>query len=168
MIHISLIKDNEREITNRCLRLTSWIQCEDTGFIPCFIMWILHTKYKIFKFLYFKTVQMIFFFLLYGRKALPKLYMYGENRVYVYVFMIVKRSFCLKKMIFSQNKNQVKIVSDTMCKHEIVSCPSTLSAIYHLHYAIFHVTSAGIQEYKSTFQFNTRLVVIIENCGYNL
>ena len=71
-------------------------------------------------------------------------------------------------MIFSQNKNQVKIVSDTMCKHEIVSCPSTLSAIYHLHYAIFHVTSAGIQEYKSTFQFNTRLVVIIENCGYNL
>lgn len=40
---------------------------------------------------------MIFFVLLYGQKALPKLYMYEENQVYVYVFMIVKRSFCLKK-----------------------------------------------------------------------
>ena len=40
-------------------------------------MWILHTKYKISKFLYFKTVQTDFFVvLLYGRKALQKIYMY--------------------------------------------------------------------------------------------
>lgn len=167
MIHISLIKDIEREITNRWLRLTSWIQCEDTGFIPCFIMWILHTKYKISMFLYFKTVQTDFFFvLLYGRK-----YTCMVKIKYMCLFLwLLKEAFVYKKKsdLFTKKKKQVKIVSDTMCKHEIVSCPSTLSAIYHLHYAIFHVTSAGIQEYKSTFQFNTRLVVIIENCGYNL